>query len=300
MRIGLVGAGAVGAVLAQKLNRVSEFYLIVDEKRKQLYQTDGIYINDEQCFFNCITKEESIPLDFIILAVKNYQLDEAIEEITPFVNENTILLSLLNGVESEEKLSKHFPLSKVLYAFIKGVSSVKEGNRVICFVKSGGIICFGERNNEITENIERVKTIFDKAEICYEVPLNILHEQWWKFMLNCCFNTISAILLTPYSKICTNEPLFRAVRMACSEIVKVANAEGIQLTYDDVNKVIALMETLTDEGKTSMLQDMEAGRKTENNYFCGTVIKLGKKHGIETPVCAFLYQLLEAASYARS
>ncbi len=298
MKVGLVGAGAVGAVIAQRLDTCCDFFLIADRKRCAYYQEEGIYINDERYIFNCLTVEDAISADLIILAVKNYQLPEALDEIAPFVTENTILISLLNGVESEKKIEERFPFAKTLYAFIKGVSSNKEFNCITYF--SSGTVVFGEKDDEKSESVELVRALFEKADINYEIPKNILHEQWWKFMLNCCFNTISAILLTPYSKICTNEPFFRSSRMACSEIVRVANAEGVDLNGDDVNTLIAMMEALTDEGKTSMLQDMEAGRKTENDSFCGTVVKLGKKHRIETPVCSFLYQLLEAASYARS
>lgn len=298
MKVGLIGAGAVGSVIAQRLYTCCTFFLIADRKRKAYYQEGGIYINDEPYFFPCRTREEAISADIIILAVKNYQLANAMDEIAPFVGENTILISLLNGVESEEKLELRFPFAKTLYAFIKGVSSNKEFNRITYF--SSGTVVFGENDNKISESVKTVQALFEKAGIDYEIPQNILHEMWWKFMLNCCFNTISAILLTPYSKICTNESFFRASRMACSEILKVAKSEGVDLNGEDVNKLIFVMQQFSDDGKTSMLQDMEAGRKSENDFFCGTVIRLGKKHRIETPVCSFLYQLLEAASYARS
>ena len=300
MNVGLIGAGAVGAIIAHKLQKISNLFLIVDESRKASYETNGIFINGEKIVFNCLTPSSAKTCDLIILAVKNYDLPQAVEQMKPFVKEGTILLSLLNGVVSETILKKEFPLAKVLYAFIKDVSAIKLGNNIKLLALRGGTICFGAKDNVITKEVESVETLFKAADLDYEIPLDIHKAQWWKFMLNCCFNTLSAILLTPYSMIYDNEAFMKASLMVCEEVLKVAQAEKINLNQEDVDKVICQLRKCSDDGKTSMLQDVEAGRQTENDYFTGTVSALGKAHNMDTPICNFLYQLLEAASYARA
>ena len=113
-------------------------------------------------------------------------------------------------------------------------------------------------------------------------------------MLNTCFNTLSAILLADYSAIANNSDFIRCVRIVAKEVQSVALAEDVILTQDDIERAIAGIVKYSDHGKTSMLQDVLAHRKTENSYFAGAVSRLGKKHGIETPICDFIQILLEA------
>lgn len=298
MNVGLIGCGAVGAVIARKLNKVSRLYIISDEKRTAFYKREGVVINGERQDFDYVSSP-ACKLDLIIIAVKNYQLDDAIFLAKPFADENTVFLSLLNGIDSERKLELHFKPQNVLYSFITNISSNKSGNEITVFSGREGIVVFSSADNKLNGNVKKIEALFIKAKIDYDIPKDIHKAQWWKFLLNCAYNTISAVLLTPYSKIYSNEAFLLSSRMVCEEVVKVANAEGVFLDDEDIEKVIAQMMRIKDEGKTSMLQDIESGRATENDFFCKTVVTLGRKHGLETPVCAFLYQLLEAASYAR-
>lgn len=88
------------------------------------------------------------------------------------------------------------------------------------------------------------------------------------------------------------------VRQCSNEVIQVANAKGIALTPEMTEDNIRMTAALNDDGKTSMFQDVEAKRKTENDYFCGTIVDLGKELGIETPVCALLQQLIKCVKTA--
>ncbi len=297
MKVRLLGSGAVGAPIAVSLAPVSDFALLVSEDRKARYLEQGVVVNGVRHDFK-IDDAPSGDIDLIILACKNFDLSGAIEVIAPYVGPDTALLSLLNGVDSEEVLTKRFGEEKVLYAFITNLSCNREGNNITCFTPGGGTIVFGEKNNEVTERVKLVTDLFVKAGVSYRVPADIRHEMWWKFMLNTCFNSLSGILHTPYYAMASNDPLFRAARVIASEVQTVAKACGVTLDADDVQRMIRQMASFTDAGKTSLLQDVEAGRRTENKYFAGTVSRLGAKYGIKTPISDFVYTLVEAASCA--
>ncbi len=298
MKVRLLGSGAVGAPLALRLSGVSSFALITDEKRRSRYLEDGLIINGKKYCFD-VECQGNHDADLIILACKNFSLKEAMDEMESFVGDNTVIISLLNGVESERILSRRFGEDKVIYSFITSLSSNREGNEITCFSSEGGLILFNERDNKVSRRIERIASLFDKAGIRYKIPLDIHHEIWWKFMLNTCFNSLSGVLGTPYDKIVGNEGLFRAARVVASEVQMVARSEGIELSEDDIEKMMAMMSSFSGCGKTSMLQDIEAGRMTENRYFTGTDSALAAKHSLKTPDCDFLYNLVEAASYAQ-
>ncbi len=292
MKARIVGAGAVGAVLGWKLYKHADTAFIVDEERKERYRK-GLTVNGELIPFRTLLPAEADTADLLVFAVKNMQLDDAIAEAAPFVGENTAVLPLLNGIEAEAKLSEAFGADKVLYGFITDLSSVHEGTETTCF-SDGGTIVFSEKDGSETARVRAIAALFDEASQKYLIPGDILHEKWWKFMLNTCFNTLSAILIADYAAISGNQDFIRAVRLVAREVQRAAAAEGITLTQDDVEEMISRVTRLRDHGKTSMLQDVLAGRETENRYFAGAVSRIGKKHSIPTPLCDFVSILLEA------
>ena len=298
MKVRIIGAGAVGAVVGWKLYKHADLAFIVDEERKERY-SGGLAVNGEVIDFRFLTPSEADTADLLIFAVKNFSLEDAADEASPFVGENTVILSLLNGIEAEEKLSERFGAEKVLYGFITDLSSVHDGTETTCF-SGGGNIVFSEKDNTRSARVEEIAALFDEAGQRYTIPENIMHEKWWKFMLNTCFNTLSAILIADYAAISSNSDFIRAVRLEAREVQTVAKKEGVIITQDDIEEMIRRVTALQDHGKTSMLQDVLSHRETENRYFAGAVSRLGKKHSVETPISDFLSILLEAKRRALS
>lgn len=292
--IAILGCGAVGALYGLRLHNLlgkEHVCFLVDEERKKRYTQEGIYLNDQIAPFQYCTSKEAPVADLIILATKNHHLTDAISMLQPVVGPETAILSLLNGIESERELSKAFGKEKVLYSFAVGLNSTHIGNR-ITYTKEGRIV-FGEKNNEKTERVKEISALFDRAGISYLVPENIERELWNKFMLNTAYNTLSGLLSATYGDL-DQDPVWNLAQKVCKEVQSVAKAEGILLPDSLIEENHRIVTSLGFAGKTSMCQDMDAGRKTENQWFCGTVIKLGKVHGIPTPTCEVLSALVEA------
>ena len=298
MNVRIIGAGAVGTVVAWKLYRHADMAFIVDEERARRY-SEGLVINGERIRFSLLTPSEADAADLLIFAVKNFQLDDAMDEAAPFVGRSTVVLPLLNGIDAEKELALRFGPDKILYGFITDLSSTHSGIETTCF-SDGGTIVFGEHDDSMTGRVRAIMDLFDAAGQKYLVPENILHEKWWKFMLNTCFNTLSAILEADYAAISSNGAFIRAVRLIAREVQRVGNAEGVTITQDDVEEMIRRVTALCDHGKTSMLQDVLAGRETENRYFAGAVSRLGKLHAVPTPISDFISILLEAKRSVRA
>ena len=298
MNVRIIGAGAVGTVVAWKLYRHADMAFIVDEERARRY-SEGLVINGERIRFSLLTPSEADAADLLIFAVKNFQLEDAMDEVAPFVGRSTVILPLLNGIDAEKELALRFGPDKILYGFITDLSSTHSGIETTCF-SDGGTIVFGEHDDSMTGRVRAIMDLFDAAGQKYLVPENILHEKWWKFMLNTCFNTLSAILEADYAAISSNGAFIRAVRLIAREVQRVGNAEGVTITQDDVEEMIRRVTALCDHGKTSMLQDVLAGRETENRYFAGAVSRLGKLHAVPTPISDFISILLEAKRSVRA
>lgn len=296
--VAMVGMGAVGAVVGIRLQKVlgDRLQCIVDAERKARYERDGLFVNGERTAFNWVTPDRATCADLVIIATKNAQLAQASQNLVNAVGKNTIILSLLNGIQSERDLAATFDARNILPAFVLSLNSIHLEN-TIAYSNAGAVI-FGESDNAKTERVRALCDLFARVGIAYKNPDDIQLEQWKKYLINVVFNTLSALCRSPYGgfKLPVMQDL---ARKTGAEVIAVANAEGIALTAQHLEEDIALMCSHDPHGKTSMLQDMEARRKSENPWFCGTIVQLGKKHGIPTPICALLEQLVTGTEEAR-
>ena len=296
--VAMVGMGAVGAVVGLQLQKVlgAQLQCIVDSERKARYERDGIFVNGEKTAFNWVTPENATPADAVIIATKNAQLPQAIQNIRRAVGADTMILSLLNGIQSERELAAAYGAEKVLPAFVLSLNSIHEGNKVE-YTDAGRVI-FGESDNAKTERVQALCDLFARAGVAYVNPDDIQLELWKKYLINVTFNTLSALCRSPYGGF-TYPVMQELAHQTGAEVIAVANAEGIALTAEHLEDDIAMMCRHDKHGKTSMLQDMEAKRKSENPWFCGTVVQLAKKHGIPAPTCALLEKLVAGTEAVR-
>lgn len=288
----MIGLGAIGCTYGSLLykNDKSSVKVVIDEGRMERYKK-GTVINGERYYFDLtIPKPDSEKAEFILIAVKNHQLKRVIEMIAPLIGEDTVILSLLNGITSEDELSRAFGRNKVLHGFCVATDAVRE-NGEVHFVNSGKIV-FGENYAEVSGKAASVAEFFTRAGIAYEIPQDIRREMWWKFMMNVGINQTSAILRAPYGVYQSIPEARELFASACREVIPIARAKGINLSEDDIKEYIKILKKMSPTGKTSMLQDVEAGRKTEVECFALTVMNLGKKYGIPTPVNETLYRLI--------
>lgn len=290
----IIGAGALGLMYASYLQDYlkDEVYFIADEDRVKKYKNMDYIINGEKYNFNFVCdKENEQKADLIIFAVKFTGMDESIKSVKNFVKDDTIFLSVMNGIESENIIKEHYGEKHLLYCEVHGMDAQKENNNV-SFSKVG-TICYGNKDNIITEDVKKVEELFINSNLPYEIPDNILHNLWSKLMLNDAVNQVVAVYETTYGGIQKQGKPREMVINVMKEVQKVAKAEGIELTNKEINDWMALMDTLSPDNAPSLRQDTKAKRKTEVELFAGTIKKLGKKHNIETPLNDYLYDKIK-------
>lgn len=294
-KVAVLGAGAMGAYFASCFYNTPGFStaLIADGSRADRLKEHGLVINGKTTFIPVVRPEEAdSPMDLIIVALKHSQLEEALAGLHPLVGEDTLFISVMNGLESEAIIASFFGSNKVLYAISVGIDAVREGNR-ITYTRPGKHI-FGEaKNSTLSEKVQRVKQAFDAAGIQYEIPADMMRLLWWKFMINVGVNQASAVLHAPYGVFHTNPDAQALMEALMQEVVKLAQASQVNLTQKDIQDWYPVLRTLSADGKTSMLQDVEAGRKTEVDVFGGKVIALGCERGIPTPVNQTIVQIIK-------
>jgi len=284
--VAILGAGAMGAHYAARFFESPGFStaLIAGGERADRLQRDGLVVNSRHYAIPvCRPEEAAAPADLILVALKHHHLSGAVDDLRGFVGPDTLLLSVMNGLDSEETLSAAYGAEKVLLAMSVGIDAVREGNRVV--YSKPGTVYFGEADNTtLSARVRRVQAAFDRAGIAHHTPNDMVRWLWWKFMVNVGVNQASAVLRAPYRVFQTLPDAQAVMEALMREVIQVAQAAGVNLTEQDLTDWYGFLNSLSPDGKTSMLQDIEAGRKTEVELFAGKMAALGRQYAIPTPV----------------
>ena len=284
----LCGLGAVGSVYADKLQHADcDFRVLADKVRVEKYKKNPVTYNNKPLNLKYILPDDkSFKADLIIITTKVTGLKSALDEMKNFVKNDTIIIPLLNGVKSEQIVAEAYGKEKVLYAYFIGHSAVRTAHNT----NHDGVntLVFGSDNKKDEQTVETLKNFFKESNINYDVPQDIKHSLWLKFMLNVCANPITALFRMSFGEMLNNTAIMTLAVKIMKEVQAIAKAEGINNTEIMIEETLANLKAMAPNGRTSMLQDVEAGRKTEIDIFAGDIVRLGKKHNIQTPYCEFL------------
>lgn len=289
-RVAFVGVGAVGGIYAQCFaNEASPlpYYAVVRDP--QAYSRDPVTIGGVRLEIPyCQSGSAPAPADLILLSVKTYHLPQAMADIARLIGPHTLVLSLLNGIQSEETLAAAFGWEHVLFATCSGVDANRAGHAIT--LNRRGEILFGEAGNaRLTPRVNRVRALFETVGIPYRIPLDMRRALWWKFMVNVGMNQVSAVLGYGYGDMRRSPDAMALMRSAQEEVLSLAQAVGVDLTARDMRAWEEQLQSLSPEGRPSTLQDLWQRRKTEVESLGGEVLRRGKALGIPTPVNRMLY-----------
>lgn len=290
------GIGAIGSIYANAINEYDSknLRILVDKKRLENYTKNPKIFNGKPLNFNYILPDATdFKADLIIIATKFDGLNDVIKNMENFVKDDTVIISLLNGVTSEEIISKKYGWRNLPIAYYIGHSAMREGNNI---THDGvGTIVFGinDKTKTSEECIKRAKRYFDKAKIDYKIPEDMPHAYWLKYMLNVSSNQPSAILRMTFGDMQSNKKFMEFLVKIMKEVQAIAKAESIKNTDKMIDEALESFGKMTADGKPSTLQDVEGHRKTEVDMFAGTMIEFGKKHNIPTPYNMVLKDMLE-------
>ncbi len=291
--VSIIGLGALGILFGNHLSKhmpAGDLRIIADRDRIARYEQEGVYCNGEPCKFNFTTPEESgSPADLIIFAVKYDGLNNAIDAVKNQVGGNTILLSLLNGITSEGIIGQTYGMDNILYSVAQGMDAVKVGNQMT--YEHMGIICFGDREpGVISPNAQAVADFFAATNLPYELDGHMPKRLWGKLLLNVGVNQAVAVYGSNYGDVQKQGTPRDIMIAAMREVITLSEKENIGLNEEDLSYWLRVVDSLSLLGKPSMRQDIEARRPSEVELFAGTVIALGEKYNIPTPINKMLYE----------
>ena len=295
-RVSIVGMGALGVLYGDFFARtlgLEQVTFLADRDRVERYRDTTVYCNGRGWKFAVCPGDEADPrgpAQLLIFAVKATALEASVPMVRNQVGKDTVILSVLNGITSEAVIGNILGMEHMLYCVAQGMDAVKLGNRLT--YSHMGEICIGIPESEAEKEplLKKVTDLFDETGLPYTREADILRRLWCKWMLNVGVNQAVMVAEGTYGTVQKPGKERHMMMDAMAEVVALAEKENIQVTGEDLQSYVDLVDTLNPEGMPSMRQDGLAHRRSEVEFFAGTVIRKAEKHGLDVPVNRELYQ----------
>ena len=299
MKVAIVGAGGVGGYFGGRLAQAGEDVVFIARgEHLRAMQGNGLRVDSINGDFRIdpvrATDDPATvgEVDYILVAVKTWQLQDAIETMRPMVGKTTSIVPLLNGVEAPDHLANVFGAEHVLGGTCSVISMIA-GPGHVRHAGAHPTIRFGELDHRPGARGDRLRNAFSRTEgVQVEVPEDIHAAMWNKYIFIASWGGAGAVTRAPAGVI-RNLPETRALlEGAMEEIFLLARARKVAMDREAIPRAMAFIDALPYEGTASMQRDIMAGRPSELDAQNGTVVRLGKEAGVATPVNGMIYSSL--------
>jgi 2-dehydropantoate 2-reductase len=299
MRIAVIGAGGVGGYFGGKLaDGGADVVFIARGATLDAMRTKGLRVDSIKGNFviehpNVTDDPQSVGVvDAIFITVKTYQIHAAAELIPPMIGDDTMVIPLENGIDAPELLATAVGREHVLGGLC-GIVSFIAAPGYIRHVGADPFVMFGELDNRTSKRAQRLRDVCLKAGVQADIPPDIHHALWSKFVFIAPMSGMGAATRVPVgvwrSMLETRALASNAIR----EIVAVALAYGVNLGGESaVDRTLARFDGLPPDATSSLQRDLMEGRRSELDAQLGAVVRLGLAAGVPTPVCETLLALL--------
>ena len=295
MRVVVLGAGAMGSWLGAILCKGGhDVTLVARRDHAAVVAAHGLRVTgrtDLHVHPAVVERAADAPTpDLLVVSVKAYDTVRALQDARPLLGQRTSVLSLQNGLGNLERIAEAADERRTFAAVTThGVTHVEPGH-----VRHAGVgyLRVGSPYNEHAR-ARALADAFQKAGLDAEPTDKVLGEVWAKVVVNAAINPLTAITGLPNGALLEVAPLRELMQRVVEEAVDVARAEGAPLPEDDLLLRARRVAELTAPNKSSMLQDVERGRRTEIDAICGEIVERGLRHAVDTPVNVTLRALVK-------
>ena len=293
MKIMIVGAGGIGGYLAAMLSRkFGDITLVARGAQLNAIRENGLtLVNNGERFtvrpaLCTDNPSEAGEQDVILLCTKSYGLAAALDQVRPCVKPDTLLIPMLNGVNTHKRIAagmdKGIALDGCIYVFsrITAPGVIEKGGALnrICM----GIP--GKKAAEQPETLFRLRDMLNESGISTEIPDDIVREMWLKWSLISTNGQACVFFNVPVGKLRETPHMYEFLMGLVDEILLIAKAEGVDMPDDLKNRIAKTVADMPYDSTPSLLRDInEPGKPTEMDLFAGELCRMADKHGIEAP-----------------
>ncbi len=295
MRIGVIGIGGVGGYFGGKLAREyastgqhevvfiarGEHLQAIQQNGLQLYTKEGDYV----AWPNIATDQPNVAgvFDVLLFCVKSYALESSARIFLDNITSKTVVIPLLNGIDSAQRLQKIMPHADVISGSVYIISHIEKPGVIH---QEGGAckLTFGTDDTLSSQKYGAILNLLTRAKINAVLTDRISQALWTKFLLMCPLASLTAATGKTYGQIWNDAQFMDHARGLMKEVVAVARARQIDLPSSAVDSTLAMIGRFGHDSKTSMQLDREKGRTTEIDTLTAFLCRAGRQAGVATPL----------------
>jgi len=298
MRIAVMGTGGMGGYYGGCLAEVgADVSFIARGKHLEAIRSNGLRIIGPRGDFTIKPAHATDdtadigPVDVVLFCVKLYDAETAAEAIKPMVGPDTMVISLMNGVDGPERIESVIGAGHALGAAAYASAKIDEPG-VVSYRSDMSRLVFGEMDGRVSDRAKAFKDVCDQAAFDVELSTNIQSTLWEKFVLLATNAGLTTITRQPAAGV-YGEPELKSLAVdLMKEVIAVATAKGIKISDGIVERSVALTESFPPNMYASMYHDLAAGKPLEVGSFSGLITRLGRELGVPTPCHRTIYACL--------
>lgn len=298
-KVAIVGPGAMGCFWAALLREKEHDIWLLDKRsdRAKKISESGITLQTLNETRHISIKATSDPkligiVDLLVISVKSYDTQAAIQSSIPLVSFDTSVLTLQNGLGNLEQICKVFPQEQVIGGVTShGATLTSDGH-----VKhvGGAKTLIGKIDGIIDNRLKYTSSLLNNCGIETEISDDIIAAIWTKLIINAAINPITAILGVKNGELLKKNSTISLLKMVVEESTKVAFGANIKLLTDDMFQAVEEVCKVTSENISSMFQDILKGRRTEISSINEAIFRKAEEVGVEAPVNRLLMEMVKA------
>jgi len=300
VNIAIVGVGAMGSLCAYLLYKagynpwlLDKYQERVDAVKKDGLRVEGVTGKHHIALHKITTKPEEIGIvDLVIIFVKAYDTEKALRGAVSLIGDKTLVLTLQNGLNNLEKITDITGKSRV----IGGITAHGATQLGYGYIRHAGVgeTVIGSLKGEEIKEISKIKELLDSCGMKTSITDDVEGTIWSKLIINAAINPLTALTLLKNGEIIEYSELLDVQQRVVEEGCAVARAKGVTIHYRDPVEKVKDVCRATAPNKSSMLQDIVSGKRTEIDYISGAIVSEGSNYHIPTPYNDILTRLVRA------
>ena len=294
-KIVVLGAGSVGCFFGGMLARAGhDVTLIARANHVEAISKSGLYMDCQgfQEYVAVKAQSDYLPLasaDIVLCCVKSPDTESVINDVKTYLNKNAVILSLQNGVDNAERITKL--VDNPTYPTVVYVATAMVGPGQLKHFGRGELVlgALGSNSNELNE----LTDFFQKSKIPCQISSNIRKDLWLKFLVNCSYNGISAIGQIQYGKMVSAPEIVSLINQITEECLMVAEKEGVVISPAEADQANHAIGVTMSGQKSSTAQDLAKYKLTEIDYLNGLIVRRGAEYGLSVSANQAIYALVK-------
>jgi 2-dehydropantoate 2-reductase len=297
VKIAIFGSGGVGGYFGAKLAAAGEdVTFLARGAHLKAMQDGGLHVESPQGSFHLPTVQATDrpqavgPVDVVLFTVKLYDVDASASTLKPLIAPDTVVITLQNGVEATDMVAKHVGAEHVAGGAAYVVVVVDQPGHLRHTTAQS--LVFGERDGRRSDRLVAFEEAGKRAGFGAKVSTQVEADLWVKFVRLSTWSGMTSVTRSPMGVVRDDPALFAMMMTAIDEAIAVGTARGITFPPDIVETTLGMIRNFPAASKSSMLEDLERGRRLELPWLSGAVVRLGKEVGVPAPTHEFITAVL--------